>query len=508
MTAYEPVRRTSTKERPRKRTTVQYSVRKVNGEIVVVCAKTFQSVTTMGKLMLLSTLIFSKTNTFLFFSLFSTDRKRLNRLSTYFFANGSPRKEQRGGKRENDVKQEATDSVITFLQQLENIATESHYGRSGTKRLYLSPLLSTRQLWLHWKKLYLEQNPEGWVFTYKHFKTLFLQNFNMAYGTPRTDACSTCENLKSQVQQKDDKSEAAELELQMHLLESKHFNRLQKEHRDECYTFNICFDLQQNMPLPRTNIGEVFYKRQLWLYNLGFVCTDSREDVYFYSWLESESARGSNEITSALFDLLNSITQHSFKRKKYRILSLFSDSCSGQNKNFTMMLALLMYVNQDLCPFEKIRFTFPVRGHSYMAPDRSFGRVEKEVRKHESILMPAGYHEILRRHGTLKTFTEWRVQNYKLIADNSIKKDQPFIRDSKRWLFKKNQDCVWTSSKYVGGFAKRQILKKNVVLKGLKAPFLASKSYVSEGKKEDVRSIINLLHCNDETKQFYETALA
>lgn len=438
-----------------------------------------------------------------------TERKRLNRLATYFLENGTPRKEQRGGKRQTESQKEAYDSVIHFLQQFENIAMESHYSRGKTKRLYLSPLLSTRQLWLHWKEMYRNQNPDGWLFTYKHFNALFLENFNMAYGTPRTDACSTCENLKSQIQEEGDNSEAADLELQMHLLESKHFNRIQKEHREECFTFNICFDLQQNMPLPRTNIGEVFYKRQLWLYNLGFVCTDLHEDVFFYSWLESQSARGSNEITSALFDLLSNITQqNAFKRKKYRILSLFSDACSGQNKNFTMMLALLMYVNSDSCQFQKVRFTFPVRGHSYMAPDRAFGRVEKEVRKHESILLPAGYYEILERHGTLKTFPQWRVKNYKVLADQSIKKDEVFIRDSKRWLFKKNERFVWTSSKYSGGYAKREILKKNVVLIGLKAPFSPSKSYVSEGKKKDVREILNLLHCNNEVKQFYQTALA
>lgn len=76
MAAHAPARQTSTKEKPRNQTTVQYCVRKANGELVVVCAKTFQSITTMGKITLQSTLIFSKMNTFLaFFCLFLQNEK-------------------------------------------------------------------------------------------------------------------------------------------------------------------------------------------------------------------------------------------------------------------------------------------------------------------------------------------------------------------------------------------------------------------------------------------------
>lgn len=59
------------------------------------------------------------------------------------------------------------------------------------------------------------------------------------------------------------------------------------------------------LPLPKTNIGEAFYKRQLWLYNLGLICVDNTEVPYMYTWLESESGRGSNEIISALLHLLS-----------------------------------------------------------------------------------------------------------------------------------------------------------------------------------------------------------
>lgn len=46
----------------------------------------------------------------------------------------------------------------------------------------------------------------------------------------------------------------------------------------------------------------------------------------------------------------------------------------------------------------RINFIFPVGGH------RVFGRIKKDIRKHEEIIFPDEYHEIFRKHGTLKRF--------------------------------------------------------------------------------------------------------
>lgn len=180
----------------------------------------------------------------------------------------------------------------------------------------------------------------------------------------------------------------------------------------------------------------------MWLYNLGIICTSEEEipkNIHLCTWLECKSARGSNEIVSALFNFLDGMTEERrFKRKKYPTLSLFSDSCPGQNKNYTMILALLMYVNSPACKFKKIHFTFPVRGHSYMTPDRVFGRIEKEFRKHETILLPTEYYKVFEKHGTTKELgSKWRVYNHKMLSDTSFKKNLLPVRDSKRWMFKK-----------------------------------------------------------------------
>ena len=65
-------------------------------------------------------------------------------------------------------------------------------------------------------------------------------------------------------------------------------------------------------------------------------------------------------------------------------IHLFSDSCPSQNKNSVIMTMLIAFLERSKA-FSRIRHFFPIRGHSYMPPDRVFGRVEKEYRRKEDI---------------------------------------------------------------------------------------------------------------------------
>lgn len=48
----------------------------------------------------------------------------------------------------------------------------------------------------------------------------------------------------------------------------------------------LCFDYQQNMPLPKVPSGDAFYKRQCWFYNIGISAAKSGKH-YFYVYDES-----------------------------------------------------------------------------------------------------------------------------------------------------------------------------------------------------------------------------
>lgn len=232
----------------------------------------------------------------------------------------------------------------------------SHYGRKKSNRKYLSSLHSIRGLWLKWKEEYLRENPNGRCVTYKQFHIIFVTKFNIGFGLPRTDACSTCVKYENE-KKLPERAKEAELQHKLHLLRAKQFYRFKKVDAERHDTLTLCFDLQQNLPLPLTSIGEAFYCRQLWFHNFAVVNVgreQSPKNVWLYSWLETQAGRGSNEIISALMNYLDKKARSLQRRYRYRHLSLYSDACPGQNRNFSMLFALLCYINSSNCPFKTI----------------------------------------------------------------------------------------------------------------------------------------------------------
>lgn len=127
----------------------------------------------------------------------------------------------------------------------------------------------------------------------------------------------------------------------LHKLRAKHFYGLLSETEDEVLT--VSFDMQQNQPLPMLKISETFYARQIWLYSITFVVKEIDEDIkvwlhvgntFIYTWTEAQFPRGSNEIVSALHNLLpilEEILVYMLRPRTFQIpmtLQLFSDATS------------------------------------------------------------------------------------------------------------------------------------------------------------------------------------
>jgi len=212
------------------------------------------------------------------------------------------------------------------------------------------------------------------------YRYIFTTHFNLGFGSPRSDTCSICDNLdvstndglhKQRAErafevQKQDKKLAAELKLAY-----------------------ITFDLQQTLPLPKLSISKAFYLRQIWLYNFGIhLSYGTTSHVFFNIWSENEGGRGSTEIGSALLAFM----ENSNCSSKCKHLVAWSDSCSGQNKNFIIICLWQLLL---LRGFESIDHKFPEPGHTFLDSDRNFARVEQAVRRHENIYSVDQYHQIM-----------------------------------------------------------------------------------------------------------------
>ena len=102
----------------------------------------------------------------------------------------------------------------------------------------------------------------------------------------------------------------------------------------------VCFLLQitwvelssQNMPLPS---GDVFYKRQLWVYNFG-----KTDESKFYMYDEITAKKECNEVDSLLLHYIEN-----FFLPTVLELYLFPDNCFSQNKNFVLVHFLHTFIN-------------------------------------------------------------------------------------------------------------------------------------------------------------------
>ena len=101
--------------------------------------------------------------------------------------------------------------------------------------------------------------------------------------------------------------------------------------------YSATFDLQAVLYTPCSNVSKVFYKRNLNCYSFTvFSLADKCGACYI--WDETKGQRGSSEICSCLITHLKSlpsIVKH---------IILYSDCCSGQNRNQYLAAGLHHYV--------------------------------------------------------------------------------------------------------------------------------------------------------------------
>lgn len=332
-------------------------------------------------------------------------KDRLVSVAKTIYAGGIP-KENRGGDRKSKKSEEKKQKIREFIKKFP--ATESHYGRQKSKRIYLSCDLSISKIC----SLYNESVTAVHQASPSMFRRVFLSDFNIGFKSPACDICSTCVNLKNAIKQNQDarKKNSLMAQYRLHKLRANAFYQLAKRELPSVHT--ACFDLQQVHPLPKTPIGEAFYKRQLSFYSFCCVGMDSRHPLFF-TWTEDQAGRGCSEIGSALLTYLRSLTFH--ENSSIDTVRLFCDGCGGQNKNSHIVHLLAYWLLREApANISNIELIFPVRGHSFLPADRAFGRVEKILKKQNVITTPEQYNEIYKTVGTvMKLGPDWQVYNIK-----------------------------------------------------------------------------------------------
>lgn len=386
-------------------------------------------------------------------------------------------------------------SVVEFIKTFSVI--ENHYCRSKTSsRVYLHSDLNIKKMW----RLYSLHVDGTMEVKESFFRHIFRTRFNIGFGRPRVDECSTCISLHERIKHEKNCTIKQTLmtENHIHRLKYKAFYSLLKEERDNLLT--LSFDCQKNQVLPRVPDQIAYYSRQLYKYNFSIVvgssrCAQTKNNVYIYEWDETEHNKGSNEISSAVYHCLINLQIP----EGIKVIRLASDGCGGQNKNSTMIGMLsVWFLNFAPKNVEKLEFVYPIVGHSFLPADRVFARIEKRIKNYDVIIDPTEYANIFSDYGTVvplggKVF-DWKSSLQDVIRPPGQWHFQ--FNPTKRIFFKKNkkgdnvllQDEVHYRSE-VGSF--KSICKRGKVMKDTNQPIVIEKGVNISSKK--LKDVLNLL---------------
>ena len=236
---------------------------------------------------------------------------------------------------------------------------------------------------------------------------------------PRTDTCKVCDEMKVKVDAESDPTTKQRLKGEWDLHKRRAERAYQQLKEDTALAKSssdvdtITFDLEQSLPTPVLTTNIVFYKRQLWTYNLGIHdCKTSK--AYMHMWHKATASRGSQEVASCLHRHFKS------NRSTAKQLIAFSDACGGQNRNINMVCMWLHVVASNEYPYTLVDHKFMVSGHSYLPNDRDFGCIETARRRQEHIFIPDDCYDLVERARRTNPFTVVRMTCTDFISVNRL----------------------------------------------------------------------------------------
>ncbi|KAJ8892562.1 hypothetical protein PR048_005143 [Dryococelus australis] len=148
----------------------------------------------------------------------------------------------------------------------------SHYSRTHTHKVYLIPDLSISKMFCLYQDYCNEQSvlPRNEALHRK----IFVEEFNFSFKKPKNDTCGKCVRFELVLKSSKDvveleqveKEKKVRLELAEKSCEEKKKDKLHSKRNCSCITMS--FDHQKCLPTPLLMSGAVFYKRQLWTFNL------------------------------------------------------------------------------------------------------------------------------------------------------------------------------------------------------------------------------------------------
>lgn len=311
-----------------------------------------------------------------FCSIFGVSENRVRRLTSLLLSGKSP-VDKRGSAPCSFAKK--GESVLQVIDHIKSFPTKiSHY--SSKEVHYLSAELNVKTMY----ELFKAKFPTTDI-KYEYYLKIFKERFSLKFGRPEVDSCVTCETLNVRLKNthlNPNAKRVAAAEKLVHQRRANKFYKKLRELKEKCQSDKscvaLCFDFMMNLSLPNIPVQDIFYYRQLTV-NVFCVTDLASNKSKLYVYHQGVGGKGPNSVTSFLHDYISKNVMN----KGVKHLYLFSDNCGGQNKNHTVV----RYFNAltELKFFDTITQFYPIRGHSFLPCDRTFGAIKRNLKKHDRV---------------------------------------------------------------------------------------------------------------------------
>ncbi|KAK7094532.1 hypothetical protein V1264_006082 [Littorina saxatilis] len=424
-------------------------------------------------------------------------------------------KERRGRSRpHNKNSEEAIEGVRRHIESFP--AVESHYTRKDTQRKYLEPGLTVKKM----HDLYVQQCKEvgRQPVSTKSYRQVFNNDYNLAFHIPKKDQCSLCAAFTmkkiKELATEDDKKAFEEHQ------ERKKRARIEKEKdkaeaKEDRRKHVVTLDLQAVLQAPCGLVSLLYYRRKLSVYNFTIYSLADGE-ANCYTWDESEGKRGACEIATCIYFYLRSLPN------SVEEVIIFSDCCSGQNRN-QYLAAALAHAVQNIGNIKTITHKYLESGHTQMECDSMHAAITF-AKKSTPIYTPSGWDIILRMARRTRPYQVIPIKftdflNFKSLAAATLRNTKTDIAGQKvNWLklkalrFEKNReeevlyktsfDQPYQTIKVAGGSKRGRAAPVHTI------PYLYSQKLpISEAKKTDLLYLCSSGVIPEEHHSFYTSLI-
>lgn len=310
------------------------------------------------------------------------------------------------GKHEpaNKTKPEILEGIRRHIESFP--CMESHYTRKDTKRKYLSADLNIRKMHTLYKELCHEKNQEAAnELTYRR---VFATEYNLSFFVPKKDQCTICTNYEKA---DEEKKGLLEENYKEHVQRKNVCNAEKEKDKERANKdpnfLSVSFDLQAVLQIPHCKVSLLYYSRKLCVFNLTVYEAGLPNNAYCFLWSELNGKKGSCEIGTILLHYLSKCIPGNVTE-----ISLFSDTCSGQNRNKNVA-AILLWAVQNIEHLQIIEQKFLESGHTYMEADSMHSAIESQ-KKETSVFSMQDWISICERARRRKIHT---VQQKKIVKE-------------------------------------------------------------------------------------------